>query len=186
MTPFEHLAVLISIVLGLGLTHLLASVHRVIQARRRVRFYWLPLVWVVLLFVSQIEWWWASFALRTETKWNFFYFLFVLLSPVSLYLAAAFALPDVEPEREYDLREYYYENRGWFFAILAASPALDAVRRAVQAGSWTDFGAVSNAVSVLFLAWLGVSRRPWHHAAVTLFVGGLFLFFIVSAAIQLR
>jgi hypothetical protein len=186
VTPFEHLAVLISIVLGLGLTHLLASVHKVIQARARVRFYWLPIVWVVLLFISQIEWWWASFALRTETKWNFFYFLFVLLSPVSLYLAAAFALPDVETDRDYDLRAYYYENRGWFFAVLASSPALDAVRRGVQAGSWTDFGAVANAVSAVALAWLGVTRRPSHHLAVTVGVGALFLYFIVSAALQLR
>ena len=41
MTPFEHLAVLISIVLGLGLTQLLLSAHRLVQARGRVRFYWL-------------------------------------------------------------------------------------------------------------------------------------------------
>jgi hypothetical protein len=33
VTPFEHIAVLISIVLGLGLTHLLASVHRLALAR---------------------------------------------------------------------------------------------------------------------------------------------------------
>jgi len=34
-----------------------------------------------------------------------FYFLFVLLSPVSLYLAAAFALPEIEPGEQYDLRD---------------------------------------------------------------------------------
>ena len=186
MTPYEHLAVLISIVLGLGLTQLLMSVHRLVKARGRVRFYWLPLAWAALLFVSQIEWWWASFALRTQTVWNFFYFLFILLSPVSLYLAAAFALPEVEAEREYDLRAYYYDNRSWFFGVLAANPALDAVRRASQGGSWRDFGAWSNVVAAVLLVSLAVSRRPAHHAAVTVFVAGLFGFFIVSAALQLR
>jgi len=186
MTPFEHLSVLISIVLGLGLTQLLTNVHRLVQAGRRVRLYWLTILWTALIFVSQIEWWWASFALRHDTVWNFFYFLFLLLSPVSLYLAAAFVLPEFESERTYDLRVYYYDNRGWLFAMLALSPALDAVRRAVQAGSARDFGALSNAVSAVLLAALAVSRRAWLHAVVTLGVASLFLYFIVDAALQLR
>ena len=186
MTPFEHLSVLISIVLGLGLTQLLTNVHRLVQAGRRVRLYWLPVLWTVLIFVSQIEWWWASFALRNDTVWNFFYFLFLLLSPVSLYLAAAFVLPEIEADRTYDLRAYYYENRRWFFVMTAMSPALDAVRRAVQAGNPRDFGAVSNAVSALLLGTLAVSRRPWLHTVVTLSVAALFLYFIVDAALQLR
>ena len=36
MTPFEYLAVLISIVLGLGVTELLAGVQRLAHARDRV------------------------------------------------------------------------------------------------------------------------------------------------------
>jgi hypothetical protein len=185
MTPFEHLAVLISIVLGLGLTHLLASLHRLIQARGRVRLYWLPLLWTALIFVSLIEWWWAAFGLRQETVWNFFYFLFILLSPVSLYLASAFALPDVESGATYDLREYYYDSRFWFFLFVALSPALDAVRRGVQAGSIKDFGAVSNAVAAVLVGSLAISRSERYHVVVTLLVGALFLYFIVSSAIQL-
>lgn len=188
MTPFEHLAVLISIVLGLGIAHLLTSVHRLVQARARVRPYWLPLLWALLLFVTQIEWWWAIFALRTETVWNFFYFLFVLLSPVSLYLAAAFVLPEIEPggTATIDLRTYYYENRRWFFAIVAAGPVLDAGRRAVQAGTWRDVGVVSNLVSAVLLCWLATTARPRVHATVTTIVTVLFAYFLVSAALELR
>jgi hypothetical protein len=186
LTPFEHISVLISIILGLGLTHLLTAVHRLVQARQRVRLYWLTLLWVALIFVSQVEWWWGSYALRDQTVWNFFYFVFVLLSPVSLYLAAAFALPEMEPDRHYDLREYYYGARRWFFAFVAAGPALDAVRRGVQAGTVADFGFASNAVSAILVGSLAFTRNPRWHAAVTLFAGGLFLYFIVSSAVQLR
>lgn len=186
MTPFEHLTVLVSIVLGLGLTHLLATVHKLVQARRHVRLYWLSLVWTVLIFVSQVEWWWAIFAVRQNMQWNFFYFLFVLLSPVSLYLAAAFALPEVERGESCDLREYYYTNRGWFFGVVAMGPALDAIRRGLEAGSMRDFGAASNAVSVVLLLILAITRRAWIHAAVTMLTGGLFLYFIVSSALELR
>lgn len=44
MTPFEYLSVLISIILGLGLAHLLSAVRELIQRRARVRFYWLNIV----------------------------------------------------------------------------------------------------------------------------------------------
>jgi hypothetical protein len=186
VTPFEHLAVLISIVLGLGIAHLLGSLHRLVQARGRVRLYWLPLLWTALLFVTQVEWWWAIYALRRETEWNFFYFLFVLLSPVSLFLAAAFVLPDIEPGRSYDLRTYYYANRRWLFAIVALGPVLDAVRRGLQAGSWTDVGATTNAASAVLVGSLAVSARPRWHAAVTLVVAALFGYFIVAAALELR
>ena len=186
VTPFEHLTVLVSIVLGLGLTHLLSSGHRVVQARSRVRLYWLSIVWVVLIFISQIEWWWAIYAQRQNMQWNFFYFLFVLLSPVSLFLASAFALPDIEPHESYDLRAYYYDNRSWFFAVVAMGPGLDAIRRGIEAGTWRDFGALSNAASVGLLAVLCVTRKPWVHVIITLLTGSLFLFFIVNSALELR
>jgi hypothetical protein len=186
MTPFEHLAVLISIILGVAIAHLLTSVHRLVLARERVRFYWLPVTWAVILFTAQVEWWWAIFGMRQQTTWNFFYFLFVLLSPVSLYLATASVLPEVEPGGRYDLREYYYGNRGWLFAMVATGPVLDAMRRALEAGSWADFGAVSNLVSAVLVGTLAIGRRPAHHAVITLCVAGLFLFFIASAALELR
>jgi len=186
VSPFEHISVLISIILGLGITQLLIGLHRLVQARERVKTYWLSLLWAALIFIAQVEWWWSSYALREETIWNFFYFLFVLLSPVSLYLAAAFALPDIEKGERYDLREYYYGSRGWFFGFVATGPVLDAIRRAIQAGTIVDYGAVSNAISAVLVGSLAVSRNARYHAVVTIVVALLFLSFILSAALQLR
>ncbi len=39
MTPFAYLSVLISIVLGLGLTELLSGVQRLVHQRDRIRFF---------------------------------------------------------------------------------------------------------------------------------------------------
>jgi len=188
MTPFEHLTVLVSIVIGMGIAHLLTTVHELVQVRTRVRLYWLPMVWVVLIFIGLVEWWWAIFALRTTVKWNFFYFLFLLMSPVTMYLAAAFVLPD-DSERSHeviDLRRYYYVNCGWLFGVFAVSPALDGIRRGVAAGTFRDTGAWSNLVSAVLLASMGVVKKPWYHALITVIVAGLFLSFIVSSALQLR
>lgn len=186
MTPFEHLAVLISLILGLGITHLLTAVHHLVVARARVRHYWLTWLWVVLTFVVQVEWWWASFGLREHTTWNFFYFLFILLSPVALYLATTFVLPTIEPGAQYDLRAYYYRSAPWLFGAHAASLVLDGIRRGVHAGSWKDLGSASNFVSAVLVGSLAVTRRPAYHAAVTLALASIFLYFIVAAALQLR
>lgn len=74
MAPFEHLSVLISIILGLGIVRLLVSSQRLVQAADRVKIYWLPIFWAVLIFVGLIEWWWASFEFRTQFNWNLFSF----------------------------------------------------------------------------------------------------------------
>lgn len=188
MTPFEHLTVLVSIVIGMGIAHLLTTVHELVQMRSRVRIYWLPVVWVVLIFIGLIEWWWAIFALRTTVTWNFFYFLFLLMSPVTMYLAAAFVLPD-DSERSndvIDLRRYYYDNSAWLFGVFAVSPALDGIRRGMAAGTIRDTGSWSNLVAAALLASMGVIKKPWYHALSTLIVALLFLSFIVSSALQLR
>jgi hypothetical protein len=185
MTFFEHLSVLISIVLGLGMAHLLASVHKLVQARARVRWYWLPLLWTALIFITQVEWWWAIFSFEEKVQWNFFYFFFVLLSPVTLYLAAAFVLPDVDQGETTDLRVYYYQTHRAFFAMVALGPVLDAIRRGIEAGSFRDFGAVSNAVSAVLVGALAVSDNERLHTIITLAVTALFLFFLASEAITL-
>lgn len=63
------------------MAHLLIRVKRLVQARDRVQTYCLPILWTVLI-VTLIEWWWASFSFRDRSDWNFFYFLFILASPI--------------------------------------------------------------------------------------------------------
>jgi hypothetical protein len=186
LTPFEHLSVLISIILGLGIAHLLWSVHLLVQKRARVRFHWLPLVWSALVFVSLVEWWWASFGMRSQHDWNFFYFLFVLLRPVVAYLSAAFVLPTLEPGVSCDLRQYYFANRQWLFSLLAAGNLLDAVRRHLEGAPLADVGVWSNLVSCLLLGSLAVSRNARLHAVITLLTAALFALFILRAALELR
>jgi hypothetical protein len=185
MSEFEHLSVLISIVIGLGLTQLLTDTHKLVQARERVAPYWLPIVWSILLFIAMVEWWWASWTFQ-NLQFNFVFYLFILLSPIALYLAVAFVLPDVEANNaQIDMRVYYFATSKFFFALLALSTFLDAIRRAVQTGSVTDFGAVSNAISSGLLVSMGVSKNPFYHTLVTLGVAGLFIYFIISSAMQL-
>ncbi len=185
MNPFEHLAVLISIILGLGISHLLSNVHELVQARARVRFHWLPIIWSTLVFIGLVQWWWASFGMHGQREWNFFYFLFVLLKPVSAYLSAAAVLPKIEPGQPCDLRAYYFGARRWLFLLLAFGNVLDGLRRMLSGEEIQDVAVWSNFVSCALLGSLAFSANERLHTVVTLLTAGLFASFILTAALQL-
>ncbi|QOI98670.1 MAG: hypothetical protein HRU69_14785 [Flammeovirgaceae bacterium] len=62
MTPFEYVIVLISIILGLGITVILSGVAGLIRQWRKMAVYWPYLIWVVLVFVMHIHEWWNMYA----------------------------------------------------------------------------------------------------------------------------
>lgn len=182
MTPFEYLAVLISIVLGLGVTELLAGVQRLAHARERVRFHWLPLTWTALIFVVLVQWWWAAFGLRGQAQWNFFSFLLILLVPVLLYLAAALVLPPEQTEGEYDLRGHYFGIHRLLFAVVATATLLETAR-ALRAADHQ--AARLNLAGTLLLVSLAVVRNPRYHALGTALAALLLTGFVVVETLRI-
>jgi hypothetical protein len=121
MDAFSYLSVLISIVLGLGLTSLLAGFAAMVRCRRRLVMYWPLPAQMSLLFLVHVQVWWALFALRQRSHWSFPDFLVVLLQPVLLYLATAFLIPDLRDDQPVDLRQAYFRESRWYFAALLLS-----------------------------------------------------------------
>lgn len=186
MDAFGYVSVIMSVVIGLGMSHLLTGVVDLFKARRRVRFYWVHLLWVALIFVGHIFLWWTMWNLRLLRSWNFFSFLLILLAPVLLYVAAAFLVPKIDSEASIDLREYFHENRAAFFTVNAAFTAL------MGAENWILTGRPSpprvTAVLVFWFVLLCVSavvKNARYHAAVALLFGLLFFMFIVLFGLRL-
>lgn len=117
MEPFEYLSVLISIVLGLGLTQLLSGFGRWLEHRKTVKPYFPSIVWAALLFLVHIQTWWAMFGLRHWDNWSFVQFLMVLLQPSVLFLLAVLIFPGAG-SNDVDLRENFFFQRRWFFGLL--------------------------------------------------------------------
>src|SRR5579871_3747661 len=93
MSPFEYVTVLISIILGMGLTQLVTGFSSIIIRWERVKIYWPHLVLIFLVFIIQIQDWWATYELQSYAYWRLPTFLFMILYPVNLYLLARILFP---------------------------------------------------------------------------------------------
>ncbi len=120
MDAFNYLAVMLSIVLGLGLTQLFAGIGNLVQIRRRVKRFWLHTVWVLLLIVLHVHMWWSFWALRGVTHWTYATFVYVLVGPALLVIASHIIIPELLGER-IDVQRHYFDTGPLFFGILAAA-----------------------------------------------------------------
>jgi hypothetical protein len=120
MTPFEHVSVLISIVIGFAITTLLAGAVRLVHKRDSVIWYWPSVVWMVTLLIIDVQVWWSRFAWRNLPTWTFATFIAMLLVPIGAYVLSALAV--AEPaEMPIDQRREYFARRQVFFGVIIAA-----------------------------------------------------------------
>jgi hypothetical protein len=122
MAPFDYLSVMVSIVIGVGLTQLFAGIGNVIQVRRRVKRYRLHSIWVLLLVAIHVQTWWSFWALRGVSDWTFAGFAYVLIGPALLVIASHVVLPERSAET-IDAEAHYFAVSPILFALLAALAA---------------------------------------------------------------
>ena len=169
MTTFAYVSVMMSIVVGLALTDMLTSLHRLVRAGSRVRWHWAPVLAALLVTLAVIQIWWRLYS-PDEIDMTISRFLPLLVQLVILFLLSAAALPDSVDPDGIDLRVYYDRNGPYFWSLFAAALAWPTVVEALaEAGSlqglWAflvdrlgDLIALAVFVSLIFV------RRLWWHA----------------------
>ena len=124
MEMFNYVMVLASVIIGLGITHLLQGVGRIVQHPGREKTYWVHLLWVAAIFLRAIFWWWFEFRLSKIAEWTFTLYIFVLAYAVLIYLWCALLFP--RDLVGYDgFKDYFYSRRGWLFGLLLVGQAVD-------------------------------------------------------------
>ena len=109
MHVFDHLSIFVSIVIALGVTHLLSSLARLIHLRRHIKVYGPALVMAFSLLLLQIQIWWVSFYRRDILDWSFFGFALYLTIPATVSMLSYLAIP--EPSEGGDMALDYNYNR---------------------------------------------------------------------------
>lgn len=186
MLAFPYLSGLTSLVLALGITRLLMGFGRVLQARGLVHFYWVHLLWAVNLFLYIVLIWWILFRWQAWLDWNYFLFLFLLTSPIVTFLQAVLLFPETIAD-DVDLKQHFFHNRRWFFALGAALPLLDAVDTALKGWShFTDQGIIYPVtIGLLFgLNVIGaITARERYHKFYVCF---LLVYLLIFISVNLR
>jgi hypothetical protein len=186
MNKAEYLSVLVSIIIGMGLSHLLSSLARLIVARARVRIYWVSLVTAAVTFLAHVQFWWSTYDYDEAILGNFFSFLVFLLAPILLYLMAVLVFPDFDDDvANVSMYDHYFSVRPWFFAVGAAVVVANVVRNtAVQGAPLLSEDRPFEAGFLLLMLTGALVRRPRVHAVITVVMLMAFCAMIVFTSLE--
>lgn len=166
MSPFEFLVSLYAIVAGLGLSLLIQSIGQMIEARDRIRLYWVHSVWLLLIFMAHVVSWLALWRFTRHGQWTVLQVLLLLSMPILLYVVSHLAVPDLEDERTHDLREYYYRQSTWMHALMLGVIACGSAGQVFIEGRLDLSGVGLMRLAIVAALLPGtVSRKPAVHAA---------------------
>lgn len=151
MSPFEYVIVLISIILGLGITLVLTGIAEMIRRWKTITHFWPYQIWIALVFVLHIQEWWATYDLKSIMTWSLPAFLFVILYPILLFILANLLFPSKWPKKGIDLKAFYFENYTRFFICVILFAALSIVQNVSLANYALQDQLVQIAVLIIFL-----------------------------------
>lgn len=155
MNAFEYLSVLVSIVLGLGITQLLTGFGRWLEQRHTFRAYAPAIAWAAFLLFLHVQTWWTMFGMSGHDDWNFLQFSAVLLQPVILFLLAVIVFPGPHAQTS-DLRQNFHDQRRWFYGLLIAVIVASLLKDATR-GELPDPANLAFHALFLVLAGLGMA-----------------------------
>ncbi|MGA9340833.1 MAG: hypothetical protein WBV61_00680 [Rhodanobacteraceae bacterium] len=122
MSEFEYISVLLSIIIGLGITQLLSGVARLVRDGHSLRPAWWVMVIVATLLLAHFQVWWVCFRWRHVPQWTFFSYAAFMILPMLLYLLAYLILPaDLRLDGKELVREFL-DRRRPFYVIVALVP----------------------------------------------------------------
>lgn len=157
MSSAEYVAILASIILGLAIADLGTSFHRLVNSDALVRWHWLPVLFVVTVLLSVIQFWWSRYQIWMEIQ-TIGEFLVPISQLILLFLLSAVALPDMITDDEVDLKSYYFARHRYAWSLFAAYVASAIVTRIVEGA---PIGL--NLVGLIMMAALAIWDRPLLH-----------------------
>jgi hypothetical protein len=115
VTPFEYITVLISIILGLGISQLVTGIADMVHQWERIKIYWPHLLWIEFVFFLHIQDWWTLYDLKNIDTWSLPAFMFTIIYPINLFILARILFPFGATDPDTDFKEFYFQNFRKFF-----------------------------------------------------------------------
>ena len=118
MGLFEFLMILVSVVIGLGLTEILTGGANLLRARDEVRWYWIHVLFQFGVFFALLQQWWEFWDMEGMGEISFLAVLTVLANPIVLFLIAHLLFPTRAAGA--DLERYYYRQSPLLWGLVIA------------------------------------------------------------------
>ncbi len=125
MQAFEYLGVLVSVVIGLALTHLVLGFIRIIHSRRSTVVYWVHSLWVFNVLYLLLGFWWFFFAWQDLPEWPRAAFYLFIAYALSLSIAAGILFPLSGSVSNF--QKFFFEHSRWFFGAMILVIFLDVI-----------------------------------------------------------
>jgi hypothetical protein len=127
ISPFEYVSILVSIILGLGITQILSSFSDLLYNSKKVKYYWPHTIWIIFILFLHIQDWFITYQLTGIKVWYLPELIFVLLYPISLFTTAKMLLPTNEVEKNDDMKKYYFSQYPTIFLLIGLCITLSIV-----------------------------------------------------------
>ena len=176
MSTFEFVTVLMSIVVGLGVTRILSGLADLVEHRASIALDWVTLIWAVNVLLYDLVYWWVVVNhWRFLTTWSIARFAPLFLYGVLLYFCAALILPSHMAEG-LELKARFESIRRPFFLLwllVLCSDLLDSLMKGTEY-VLTELGAPYLAIVALSavggVAGMRISDRRFHIALAVVFL----------------
>jgi hypothetical protein len=137
---FQHVMVLTSIIIGLGITNALlgvsGAIERYTESTRPVKLSWASAFWLAQVFLWMILFWWWEFRLVDILKnWSLWNYFLIICYAVVLFLLVALLVPN-DWDKVDDLNAYFLSKRRWFYSVFLLGVVID-VMDSYMKGGWT-------------------------------------------------
>lgn len=168
MEKLPLLITFMSVLIGLALTNLLHSLHLLLRNRKKVKWHWLPMVWVFLSFESFVLLWFnvqiELDTYLTDTAAGFLLFI----TPTIFHLMFAIAiLPDDPPEQGFDFLKWFLGQSRYIFSLCTVFLVLITFNRSIT-GLLDTTGYVISGITIALAMSLAVSKNFYLHAIVAI------------------
>lgn len=166
MSLFEFLMAIASVVIAIALTEIFGGWGHLLRTRIVPRIDWLHLSWSVVVVLYAIQYWVGIWPYR-DIEFNAIYQVWFLIIPTLFIVLVSFAItPDVGPDDNQDLREYYLARRGPIFLGLTVFIFMAQLADLVILG--TPFSPIGLSLFVVSII-PAITTNMWAHLLVMLY-----------------
>ncbi len=129
---FDYFGVLVSVILGLALTHILRGLAKLLQLRGQCQPYVPHVLWSFNAILYVLGAWWGMFWWRNLADWTFDWFLFISFYAIVQFVWSYMLYP-AESAEGTDFQAFFFRNRPWFFGLLIIATLMDVPEVLVKA-----------------------------------------------------